>query len=255
MRLGFQVRGDLQEIIQDETAETARGLRDGIAAAGKALQEDLRNQTRTAFPRVPGLANAWRMAVYPRNPFTLTLHPAASVYVPTKKKDGTPTTIIRLIEAFDEGSVITAKRAKWLTWPTPYNATGGRRNAGSRGGVRVTPQEMAAAKGQTVVLPSRTAGISLWCLRLRQAQGFGSRSKGKTQLYLGLGNRNVRVATGKLKKGDKEARIQELAGRGIIPMFFMARTVSLPKKLDIDGAIRDADTGLVGHIERALNKA
>jgi hypothetical protein len=253
MRVGVSIRGDIAALMQDETVETARNLRDGIQNAGRALQAELRQQTASAFPRGRGIASAWKTKVFPENPLTVTFHPAASVSVAAKKKDGSPTTISQIIEAFESGKTITAKRGKYLAWPTSYNATAGRRGAGRRGGVRVTVEEMTAERGQSVIIPSRRRGLALWCLRVRQASSVGGKSgrnRGAVQLY--VGGRNIRVATGKIKKGAKAALISDLASRGIIAMYFLAKQVTPGKRLDVEGAAQKADATLPQFIEAAL---
>lgn len=245
MRVRAEVRGDLAALIQDETDATARALRDGIDRAGLALQADLRDQTKRALPRGQGIANAWRERVYPVNPFVRTLHPTALVWSRTPD----------IISAFDEGKPITVKRTKFLCWPTGYNAAGGRRNASGRGGVRVSTDEMTAAKGQSVVIPTRRRGTYLWCLRVRQASSRGGRTgrgRGRVQLY--VGGKNVQVNTGRGKAGERQERQTQLVALGLVPMFILQRSVNPGKRLDVAGAAAKADAALPGYLAVELGR-
>lgn len=242
MRLGVTIRGDLAAIVQDETVETARGLRDGIDTARAALQQELRDQSSRAF-KGRSIANSWRSRTFPQNPLTVTMHPSALVW----------TRAPNIVSAFEEGQAITVKNGKYLCWPTSFNAARGRRNSGSRGGLRVTPEEMAAAKGQSVVLPSRTRGLFLWCLRVRQASSRGGRSgRGRGRVRLYVGNRNVEILTGRIRAGERAEKAAELVARGIVPMFFLSRQVTPGKRLDVAGAAAKADAALPSKMERAL---
>jgi hypothetical protein len=244
MRVGISIRGDIAALMQDETVETARGLRDGVDRARAALQDELRGQTARALPRGRAIANAWRSKMYPTNPLTVTMHPAAVVW----------TRAPNVITPLETGEVIRVKRGAYMVWPTAYNASGGRRNAGSRGGVKVTIAEMTAARGQSVVLRSRKSGLSLWCLRIRQASSTGGRTgRGKGRVRLYVGSRNVEILTGRIKASERVEKAQELLTRGLVPMFFMAKQVRPGKRLDIAGAAARADGTLPGFIERALS--
>ena len=240
MRVRIGVEGDFDGIVREETAETSRRLRDGIRRASDALREDLRGQTVTALPRGRGIANAWRSKVFPENPFTVTLHPAAVVWSRAPN----------IISAFDEGKPITAKRSRFLCWPTGFNATSGRRNAGARGGLRVTAAEMAGARGQAVVIPTKSdRSVFLWCLRVRQASSTGGRSRrGRGRVRLFVGNRNVEVNTGRGRAADRAGRAKDLTTLGLVPMFFLKKTVNPGKRLDVAGAARRAEGALFAHL-------
>jgi hypothetical protein len=246
MRLRIGVEGDFQGLIDEETTETSRRLRDGVRCATDGLREDLRSQTATALPRGRGIANAWRAKVFPANPFTVTLHPAGLVWSRAPN----------IIDAFDKGAPITAKRSRYLCWPTGFNAVGGRRNAGARGGLRVTAAEMAAARGQAVVIPSRTdRSVFLWCLRVRQASSTGGRTgRGRGRLRLFVGNRNVEVNTGRGKASDKAARSRLILKNDLVPMFYLKKTVSPGKRLDVAGAARRAETALAAHVASEMGR-
>jgi len=88
------------------------------------------------------------------------------------------------------GVPITARRHRLLSFPTGYNATGGTRRAGSRGGLRVTSTQMLAARGQAFVLRSKSSSsVWLWCLRLAERRG-----RNRIRLYVGS---STKVLTGR----------------------------------------------------------
>lgn len=215
------VTGNLGSALQSEMRRVSGALRRAVTTAGQQTQAELREQARSAGFRDGGraVANAWRLAIYPppgRAP--TTLKPAALVY--SRMPD--------VVQAFDKGATIRAKGRKYLAFPTGFNAGGGRRNAGRRAGLRVTPEQMiqAGRRGEAFVLPSKTKqGQALWCLRITQE----NRTKRRVQLFVGRG---VEVATGR-RKGLQQRR-RELLKQGFIPMFFLLRQVSLRKRLNTD---------------------
>jgi hypothetical protein len=236
MRLRFEITGSFEDALTDIERELARDFRDAMDQAGTELQNDLRQQTTSALPRGQGIAKAWNRRTYPLNPFSTTLHPTAFVW----------TSAPNVIQPIDTGEVITVKRSKWLVWPTGYNALAGRRNASGRGGMRVKPEEMVAARKQTVVIPTSNPKIKMWCLRVRQASNLGGASRrGRGRIQLFVGNRNVKVNTGHGKASERQARHDQLVSSGLVPMFFMSKQVHPGKRLDIDAAAERAGDRIV----------
>jgi uncharacterized protein YjlB len=240
MRARITVEGDIVDAVEEGIREQSRDLRDGVVRASQALLTDVRDQTSSAF-KGNGVTRAWRSRIYPTSPFTVTLHPAAVVW----------TRAPNIVSAFEEGKTITARRGRYLCWPTGYNAIGGRRNKGSRGGLRVTPDEMKAAKGQSVIITSKSdRTLKLWCLRVRQASSTGGKSgRGRGRVRLFVGNRNVEVNTGRGKAGERKARQEQLVESGLVPMFFLKRSVNPGKRLDIAGAANRAEARLADYLE------
>lgn len=222
------VTGNLTAAMDGEVKRVAAGLRRAVAATGKQVQTELRAQARGAGFKDGGraIANTWRLAVYPRPGVgPKTLRPAA--HVTSRMPD--------VVTAFDKGATITASGRNYLAWPTGYNAGGGRRSAGRRAGLRVTPDQMAQAgkRGEAFVLHSKTnPGIRLWCLRVAAATGTTKRSRNRLRLIVGSA---TEVATASRK--GAAARRRELLAQGFVPMFFLAPSVRLRKRLDI-AAIR-----------------
>jgi hypothetical protein len=219
------VTGNLSKALDQELVRVAAGMRRAVSTAGRLTQAALRNQARAAGFRDGGkaVANSWRLAVYPppgRAP--RTLKPAALVY--SRMPD--------VVTAFDQGATITAKGGKYLAFPTGYNAVGGRRGAGRRGGLRITPQQMIAAgkRGEAFIIPSKSnPRLRLWCLRVAGAYGVTKRTRNRLRLFVGTAT-EIGTARG---KGAAQRR-REILAKGFVPMFFLARQVSLRKRLNVD---------------------
>jgi hypothetical protein len=219
------ITGNLRQAMDAEVRKVSGALRRAVTTAGQQVQGELRAQARNAGFRDGGksVANAWRMRVYPvpgRAP--ATLKPAALVW----------SRMPAVVDAFDKGATITAKGGRYLAWPTGYNAGAGRRGAGRRAGLRITPEQMTAAgrRGEAFVLPSKAnPRVRLWCLRVAGAYGVTKRTRNRLRLFVGTG---TEVATGRTK--GLQQRRRELLKQGFVPMFFLARQVSLRKRLSVD---------------------
>jgi hypothetical protein len=227
------IRGDLRRMMADEVQSAARALRRGVTRATQQVQSDLRAQARGAGFKDGGraVANAWRMQVYPAVGIE-TLHPAGVVW----------TKAPAITEAFDRGVPITARRHRFLAFPTGYNAAGGRRSAGSRGGLRVTPAQMLTARGQAFILRSKSnPSVWLWCLRIAEGRGLSRRGRNRIRLYVGS---STEVLTGRHR--GRNQRAGELLQQGFLPMFFLVRQVTPGKRLDI-AAVRLRARDLLAH--------
>jgi hypothetical protein len=247
------IQGSLREAMKAEVREVSAGMRRAVDRTGQQVQAELRNQARGTRFRDggKGLANAWRVATYPRAG-TETFSPAAVV----------SSNMPEIVDAFEEGKPITVKRQQWLVWPTGYNAALGRRGAGRRGGMRVTPEDMLrAGKGQAFIIGAkRNAGIRLWCLKVRAASGTrrlaatakraARWSRGRLKLIVGAGNAEVATAHG---KGQVQRR-KELLKQGFVPMFLMAKRVLPGKRLDVEGVRRRAADLLLSNMIQELKR-
>jgi hypothetical protein len=112
---------------------------------------------------------------------------------------------------------------------------------------------MVAARGQSVVIPSRSnRGLFLWCLRTREARGTKRRSRNRIRIYVG---NNVEVLTGRIKAGERNEKAQGLLGLGLVALFFLKKTVNPGKRLDVAGAAQKADAALAGHIGAELGRS
>ncbi|MFZ4410572.1 MAG: DUF6441 family protein [Paracraurococcus sp.] len=230
------VLGDLRAGMEAEVRDAARAMRHGVERAGREVQAELRAQARSAgfTDRGRAVANAWRLSLYPP-PATAqrTLRHAALVWTNAPK----------LVDAFDRGLPVVARGGRYLAFPTPYNAAGGRRGASARGGLRVTPAQMQAARHEAFVIRSKSnPSVRLWCLRVRAATGIARRAR-RLRLFVGP---NAEILTGRHRGQQRRAR--EVLAQGFVPMFFLLRQVSLRKRLDVAAVRRRAP----GILARAL---
>jgi hypothetical protein len=233
MILKAAIDGNLRTALQQEVRKVAGAMRRAVTTAAQDTQAELRAQARSGGFRDGGrsMANAWRMKVFPppgRAPDTL--RPAALVY--SRMPD--------VVAAFDKGAIVTVRRAKYLAWPTGFNAAMGRRQAGRRGGLRITPDQMAAAgkRREAFVIPTANPRVQLWCLRVAGATGTTKRTRNRVRLFVGT---NTEVVTGRVK--GLQQRRREILKQGFVPMFFLAKQVTLRKRLDI-AAVRARAAGL-----------
>lgn len=218
------ITGNLREAMGAEVRKVSGALRRAVTTAGQQVQGELRAQARAAGFKDGGraVANTWRLRVFPGPGVAqTTFKPAALVY----------SRMPSVVEAFDKGATIQAKGgagADMLAFPTGYNATGGRRSAGRRGGLRVTLEQMqqATKRKEAFYLRSKSnPRVVLWCLRITQE----NRTKRRISLFVGRG---VEVVTGR-RKGLQQRR-REILAQGFVPMFFLMRQVSLRKRLNTD---------------------
>lgn len=216
--------GNLRAGLDRELRRVSAALRRAVDTTGQQVQAELRAQARSAGFKDGGkaMANAWRLRVFPRPGIApTTLKPAAMVW--SRMPD--------LATAFDKGVTVRPKGRNYLTYPTGYNAVGGRRNAGRRGGLRVTPEQMIAAgkRGEAFVLPLDGApSRALWCLRVAAATGTSRRTRNRLRLFVGSA---TEVVTGRVKGLQQKRR--DILQQGFVPMFFLMKAVSLRKRLDV----------------------
>jgi hypothetical protein len=239
------VTGNLTRALDQELRGVSASLKRAVTTTGQQVQAALRAQARATGFKDGGrsVANAWRLQVFPRAGVgPKTLRPAALVW--SRMPD--------IVTAFDRGAAIRAKGGQYLAFPTGYNAGGGRRNAGRRGGMRVTPEQMMAAgrRGEAFVLPSKTnPRVRLWCLRVAGAYGVTKRTRNRLRLFV---NTSTEVVTGKVK--GLQQRRGEVLKQGFVPMFFLMRQVSLRKRLDIAGVRSHAPRWFAANAVRELGR-
>lgn len=232
--------GDFGRALDAQVREVEGAMRRAITTTGQQVQSELRAQARNAGFRDGGraVANTWRLTIYP-GAGRRTLHPAALVW--SKMPD--------VVRAFDQGAVVRpGKGREFLAWPTGYNATRGRRGAGRREGVRVTPEQMMAAGrcGEAFVIRSKSnPNISLWCLRVAGAVGTTQRTRRRVRLFVGT---STEVVTGRVK--GLQQRRKEILKQGFVPMFFLSRQVFLRKRLNVD-YVRGRAPGILAAAVRA----
>ena len=233
--------GPVSGLMQAEMRAVSEGLRRAVTRTGQEVQSLLREQARGAGFRDGGraVANAWRLKVFPA-PHVTTFHPAA--VVSSKTPD--------IVDAFDRGQPITVKNHKFMAFPTGYNATGGRRNASRRGGMRVTTGEMLSARGQAFIIPSKhNRSVFLWCLRVKEARGLKQRGKNRIRLFVGDA---TEVMTGH-RKGQQQA-VRETLAQGFVPMFVLARQVVPRKRFDVAAARDRSESMLMANVLVELSR-
>lgn len=235
------ITGNLRAGMEQEVRRVAGALRRAVATTGQQAQAELRAQARGAGFRDGGraIANAWRLNVYPR-PGTGrdSFKPAAQI----------TSRMAEVVGAFDKGAVVTAKKRKYLAFPTGYNAALGRRNASRRGGLRVSPAEMmlAGTRGEAFVLPTSNPSVRLWCLRVAAAYTRKKRLK----LFVA---RSQEVVTGKIRGAARNRKA--ILKQGFVPMFFLMRQVSLRKRLSVDQVRARAPGLFANNAVRELGRA
>ena len=209
--------------------DLARIQTDAVREASQLFRDDLRQETREAFLGRSDFRNrlpmAWRMKTYPQA--GASLDPAGWIYVrgprPGSPTAGTPAAV--LIDAFEKGVTISARRGGWLAIPT--EAAGKRaplpgapaRGRGSQG-ARITPQGFERRSGRTLRFVPKGPGKAYLVVdnarrdRLWRAQPYSPRGRG--------------------------AKLYGPAGQTIV-VFTLVRQVRLPKRLDFTGAVQRAD--------------
>jgi hypothetical protein len=239
MMLRAAITGNLVRALDGEVVKVAAALKRAVATTGQQVQAELRAQARGAGFKDGGrsVANAWRLNVYPRQGIgTRTLRPAALV----------SSRMPEVVDAFDSGKTIMARGGKYMAFPTGYNASRGRRGAGSRGGVRVTTQQMiqAGERGEAFVLRTSNPNASLWCLRVAAAY---TRKK-RLRLFVGT---STEVVTGKVK--GLQAMRGNVLKQGFVPMFFLMRRVTPRKRLNVEQVRARAPGMFAANARRELN--
>lgn len=241
--IGTSVKRQMEAHLR-EAQDAARAT---VEDVGKAAQDLLRGQMRSAFGRGGDrLANAWRLRVFPRAGVR-TLRPASTIMSKAPA----------IMDAFDRGATIKHRSGKYLAIPTGYNSRMGLKASNERRAEdglpeartllrRVSVQDMIAARKQAFVIPSKkNPQVLLWCLKTRQTTGVTETGqRGRAQLR--IGNRNLKVGT---SKGQRA--LGELAKQGFVPMFYLVRQVRLRKKIDIAAVSRQASRMMISAMRAA----
>lgn len=231
----IRVEGRFADQTDAALLTVAARLRRAVHGVARQAQQDLRAQARAGGFRDGGraIANAWRLELYPpAGRGQRSLGPAAVV------RSKAPL----LVEAFDRGAVIQAKRRKFLAIPTEVNRLR-RRGAGNQRQVRVTPQEMIRS-GQAFLRPLKgRPGSFLWCLKVEARTS----KRGRLRLFAA---RYAEVYTGRVK--GLQARRREVAERGFVVMFVLLNRVTLRKRLDFKAVVEKARAALRPAVATAL---
>lgn len=219
-------------LVGPKSRDIAAGLEEDLAEiqtsamreAVTLFRDDLRAETQAGLMSAR-LPKVWRMKAYPE--VGASLDPAGWVYVrgprPGANSFGTPAAV--LLDAFEKGVAITARRGGWLAIPTdaagkraplPGNALSG---LGSQQ-ARITPEGFERRSGLTLRFVPQGPAKALLVVdgarrdRLARAQPYSPKGRG--------------------------AKLYGPAGRTIV-VFTLLRQVRLPKRLDFTGPVRRAE--------------
>jgi hypothetical protein len=204
MQLKLEIEGDIEEILKDERRRMGFATTAGLRYGGETLKGLLRAQIRSAGLG-NRLANTIRHDPKPRKGFSYT--PAGLVYASAQE----------IVSAFAYGAVIRAKRGTWLAIPTPEAGRG-------TNGRVMTPEEW-----------ERRAG--------RKLRFVHNRKRGTA--FLVADDLRISKRTGVAKsKGGRRRKDGILSGSQTVPIFLLVRQVSLRKRLDVEGALRQVQAML-----------
>lgn len=226
------IRGEVigpgwSQYLGGEVEEAARAVTAGVRAATEGLHLQMRQQLLAAGVK-PVVANMIGRAVYPKTGHSLGA--AGSIF-------GKGPQAQLLLDAFSQARVITPGKGKYLAIPTGYNLEGGRRTAaGSAVRLKVTAQQMFAAKKMTFVRPvrggiSQYSGGKVWFLRVQVALEQGR--NGVRRLAYAGGFRNALVGGGRQRRTDFITGFAKDANPdGAVPMFLLLPLVAIAQKFD-----------------------
>lgn len=226
MRMGVQGPKS-QEIARGQEDDLARIQTGAVREAATLFRDDLREETAVGLMSAR-LPKVWRMRTYPEA--GASLDPAGWIYVrgprPGAASTGTPAAV--LLDAFEKGVAITARRGGWLAIPTdaagkraplPGNALRGR---GSQQ-ARITPEGFERRSG--LRLRFVPVGPAKALLVVDNAQRERSSRGSRAVPYTGRG---------------RGAKLYGPAGHTIV-VFTLLRQVRLPKRLDFTAPVRRAE--------------
>ena len=193
MRLKAALEGNLKDYMKREYRDAEYAVTRAVSEASDGLKMDMRRQVLSAGLG-QRLANTWRDAVYPQ--FGLSIRAAGVVYTRASK----------IMEGFDQGTIIRSKDGFWLAIPTP--------NAPKRiMGKKTTPGNYEKAKGTRLQFVYRANGPSL--LVAREMQPSYKRRTGELRGFRKASNRTLST------------------GRGLtsVVMFWLVPQVKMPRRL------------------------
>lgn len=222
-----------QDIARGQESDLARIQTAAVREGTLLFRDDLREETLAGLMSFR-LQKVWRMKTYPAAGDSLD--PAGWVYVrsprPGAAVAGTPAAV--LLDAFEKGVAIIARRGGWLAIPTdaagkraplPGNYRTGR---GSQQ-ARITPEGF-----------ERRSGLKLQ---------FVPAGPGKALLVVNNAGRDRLARATPYRAKGRGSKLYGPAGRTIV-VFILLRRVRLPKRLDFTGPVQRVGT----RWESLLNK-
>jgi len=193
MRLKAAIEGDLKQYMKEEYQTAERAVTLGIREATNGLKMAMRRQVHSSGLG-QRMANTWRGDIYPRG--QNSIRAAGVVYTRASK----------IMEGFDQGTIIRSKDGFWLAIPTP--------NAPKRiMGKKTTPGNYEKAKGTRLQFVYRANGPSLLVAREMQP--------------------SYKPRTGELRGFRKASKRTLSTGRGLtsVVMFWLVPQVKMPRHL------------------------
>jgi len=227
MKIGVQLVGRIEDVIDVQAGALSDALRSAITTASTQLRDELRSQVRAAGLG-SGLEKAWRSQVYPQRRVR-TFRPAALVYSKAQL----------LHQVFAEGATIRASRARFLVIPT---------KAGEALGLG---QVRSSRKGGAIPGRATRRYADLGTFADRIGAEVTSVARAGSNGGDGSSHRRGVVARIVLHPGKGGSLVAVLYRRGGDPVAIatLKPMVRLAKRLDIDGAARRAETSLASLIE------
>lgn len=209
--------GNLVEAMEAETAAIKKAATLSVRAAGRVTQSILRSQTAPALGQ--GLANAWRLQIYPLDGQE-SVHAAAHVWSKAPQ----------VHDAFDRGTVIRATGGrKFLAIPLPgagkVRGRGGR--SAGRGGKAMGPRDWEQKnriKLRFVPFKSKVGG---WLV----ADNVSMRANG-------------RLSPRKSVYGASKSR----GGAVGVKIFVLVRSVNMAKLIDMERAANAGQLALAAEL-------
>lgn len=212
MKFKIEIDGDIADIMRDERRAMGLALTIGTISAANSLKSLWRQQALSAGLG-QGNANSVRVKSFPKTGFSYS--PAAEVHVGPDD----------VFEAFDKGATIRAISGAYLAIPT--SAAG----KSVRGG-RISPAEWQRRTGR----------------KLRLVVTGGARRR----LYLVADDSRISKKSGvAVSHGGRRRKDGILTGAQTVVIFTLVRQVTLRKRLDLDGAVRQIANAFPVMVERA----
>lgn len=229
MRIDVQVVGRIDDVIDVQAGALSDALRSAITTASTRLRDRLRAQVRAAGLG-SGLERAWRSQVYPQRRVR-TFRPAALVYSKAQL----------LHQVFEEGASVRAARSRFLVIPTQAGETLG------LGQVR-SSRKGGAIPGRAT---RRYADLGAFADRI----GAEVTSVARAGSNGGDGSSHRRGAVARIVlhpgKGGSLVAVLYRRGRAPVAIAILKPMVRIAKRLDINGAARQAESDLASLIEAA----
>lgn len=202
----IKVTQDLKRDMKRETLKAEIAVTRAIAAAGRGLKDEWRGMIRGSGLG-SRLANTVRLKVYPETEPSLRAAALAWTKAP------------KIMDAFDKGALIRARKGLYLAIPVQRIGMFGAR------GKRLTPRQWEKRTGRRLKFVARP---------------------GRNALLIDDGTRQFE--SGRLRRGSFGPRGPRGFKNRIVPVFVLVRQAKLPKKLTLDPLAQRAISRVPGLI-------